>query len=76
MLCTILMPDIRSGAQHKAMVEYAPSQRVPKPSTKKDGREGTIYKGITVIVICAVLSMQVFKCYPWAYVRHVHFFCL
>ncbi|XP_061369123.1 regulator of nonsense transcripts UPF3 [Gastrolobium bilobum] len=32
------------GAQHKAIVEYAPSQRVPKPSTKKDGREGTIYK--------------------------------
>ncbi|XP_004499563.1 regulator of nonsense transcripts UPF3 [Cicer arietinum] len=32
------------GVQHKAIVEYAPSQRVPKPSTKKDGREGTIYK--------------------------------
>ncbi|KAI4324198.1 hypothetical protein L6164_023753 [Bauhinia variegata] len=32
------------GAQHKAMVEYAPFQRVPKASTKKDGREGTIYK--------------------------------
>ncbi|MED6132737.1 hypothetical protein PIB30_021561 [Stylosanthes scabra] len=32
------------GAQHKAIVEYAPSQRVPRPSTKKDGREGTIYK--------------------------------
>ncbi|KAJ7982750.1 Regulator of nonsense transcripts UPF3 [Quillaja saponaria] len=32
------------GAQHKAIVEYAPSQRVPKQCTKKDGREGTIYK--------------------------------
>ncbi|XP_024635574.1 regulator of nonsense transcripts UPF3 isoform X1 [Medicago truncatula] len=32
------------GVQHKAVVEYAPSQRVPKLSTKKDGREGTIYK--------------------------------
>ncbi|XP_009379185.2 regulator of nonsense transcripts UPF3 isoform X2 [Pyrus x bretschneideri] len=32
------------GAQFKAIVEYAPSQRVPKPSTKRDGREGTIYK--------------------------------
>ncbi|KAJ1400086.1 UPF3 domain [Sesbania bispinosa] len=32
------------GTQHKALVEYAPSQRVPKPGTKKDGREGTIYK--------------------------------
>ncbi|KAM1775145.1 hypothetical protein ACFX12_044426 [Malus domestica] len=32
------------GAQFKAIVEYAPSQRVPKPSIKRDGREGTIYK--------------------------------
>ncbi|TKY49946.1 Regulator of nonsense transcripts UPF3 [Spatholobus suberectus] len=32
------------GAQHKAVVEYAPSQRVLKSSAKKDGREGTIYK--------------------------------
>ncbi|KAK7401494.1 hypothetical protein VNO78_13024 [Psophocarpus tetragonolobus] len=32
------------GAQHKAIVEYAPSQRVPKPGAKRDGREGTIYK--------------------------------
>lgn len=35
-----------SGAQYKAVIEYAPSQRVPKESSKKDGREGTIYKGI------------------------------
>lgn len=34
------------GAQYKTVVEYAPSQRVSKPSTKKDSREGTIYKGI------------------------------
>lgn len=33
------------GAQYKVIVEYAPSQRVPKPCAKKDGREGTIYKG-------------------------------
>nr|CAD1838886.1 unnamed protein product [Ananas comosus var. bracteatus] len=32
------------GAQYKAVIEYAPSQRVPKESSKKDGREGTIYK--------------------------------
>ncbi|KAG4196713.1 hypothetical protein ERO13_A06G188800v2 [Gossypium hirsutum] len=32
------------GTQFKAIVEYAPSQRVPKPSSKKDGREGTIFK--------------------------------
>ncbi|XP_068648427.1 regulator of nonsense transcripts UPF3-like [Aristolochia californica] len=32
------------GAQFKTIVEYAPSQRVPKPWSKKDGREGTIFK--------------------------------
>jgi regulator of nonsense transcripts 3 len=32
------------GAQYKAVVEYAPYQRVPKPRSKKDVREGTIFK--------------------------------
>ncbi|KAM3681666.1 hypothetical protein ACJW31_12G015700 [Castanea mollissima] len=32
------------GAQYKVLVEYAPSQKAPKSTTKKDGREGTIYK--------------------------------
>ncbi|XP_022762730.1 regulator of nonsense transcripts UPF3-like isoform X2 [Durio zibethinus] len=32
------------GAQFKAIVEYAPSQCVPKQWSKKDGREGTIFK--------------------------------
>ncbi|KAK8524900.1 hypothetical protein V6N12_029752 [Hibiscus sabdariffa] len=32
------------GSQFKAIVEYAPSQHVPKPGTKKDAREGTIFK--------------------------------
>ncbi|KAF8098577.1 hypothetical protein N665_0263s0006 [Sinapis alba] len=32
------------GAQFKAIVEYAPSQRVPKPCDKKDPREGSITK--------------------------------
>ncbi|XP_021286730.1 regulator of nonsense transcripts UPF3 isoform X2 [Herrania umbratica] len=32
------------GTQFKTIVEYAPSQRVPKLSSKKDGREGTILK--------------------------------
>lgn len=45
------MLGTHSGVQHKAIVEYAPSLRVPKLSTKKDGREGTIYKGINVVVI-------------------------
>lgn len=45
------MLDTHSGVQHKAVVEYAPSLRVPKLSTKKDGRDGTIYKGINVVLI-------------------------
>ncbi|PKA66757.1 Regulator of nonsense transcripts UPF3 [Apostasia shenzhenica] len=32
------------GTQYKVLVEYAPSQRVPKQWTKKDGREGTVLK--------------------------------
>ncbi|CAK9147329.1 unnamed protein product [Ilex paraguariensis] len=32
------------GTQFKTIVEYAPSQRVPKQWPKKDGREGTISK--------------------------------
>lgn len=33
-----------SGVQFKTIVEYAPSQRVPKQWSKKDGREGTLLK--------------------------------
>ncbi|KAH9781255.1 Agamous-like MADS-box protein AGL11 [Citrus sinensis] len=32
------------GAQFKVTVEYAPSQCVPKPCSRKDSREGTIFK--------------------------------
>ncbi|GAU20151.1 hypothetical protein TSUD_352130 [Trifolium subterraneum] len=32
------------GTQFKVIVEYAPSQRVPKHWSKKDARDGTIYK--------------------------------
>ncbi|XP_057792057.1 regulator of nonsense transcripts UPF3 isoform X4 [Salvia miltiorrhiza] len=32
------------GTQFRTIVEYAPSQRVPKQWAKKDGREGTIVK--------------------------------
>ncbi|KAL5982899.1 hypothetical protein ACLOJK_016978 [Asimina triloba] len=35
---------IFSGTQFKTIVEYAPSQRVPKSWSKKDGREGAIVK--------------------------------
>lgn len=38
-----------SGVQYKTVVEYAPSQRVPKLSTRKDGREGTVYKGTNLV---------------------------
>ncbi|XP_074577816.1 regulator of nonsense transcripts UPF3-like [Curcuma longa] len=32
------------GVHFKVLVEYAPSQRVPKPRLRKDGCEGTILK--------------------------------
>lgn len=38
-----------SGVQYKTLVEYAPSQRAPKQSSRKDGREGTIFKGNILI---------------------------
>ncbi|XP_048439176.1 regulator of nonsense transcripts UPF3 isoform X3 [Pyrus x bretschneideri] len=47
------------GAQFKAIVEYAPSQRVPKPSTKKDGREGTIYKDPDYLEFLKLIAMPV-----------------
>lgn len=32
------------GTQFKVLVEYAPSQSIPRTWTKKDGREGSIFK--------------------------------
>lgn len=32
------------GSQFKVLVEYAPSQSIPRTWTKKDGREGSIFK--------------------------------
>lgn len=67
------MPLI-SGTQFKAIVEYAPSQRVPKPGTKKDGREGTIMKGAFFLKKKSSLLGMVFngkllqltlKCHLW-----------
>jgi hypothetical protein len=40
-----------AGTQYKAMVEYAPNQRVPKLWHKKDAREGTIAQGNLEAVI-------------------------
>lgn len=34
------------GVSHKCSVEYAPFQRVPKTTSKKDPREGTIEQGM------------------------------
>ena len=39
------------GTQFKTIVEYAPSQRVPRQWSKKDGREGTIFKGTKMVTL-------------------------
>ncbi|KAH9330453.1 hypothetical protein KI387_002561, partial [Taxus chinensis] len=48
-----------SGSHFKAIVEYAPSQRVPKSWSKKDGREGTIFKDIEYLEFLEVLAKPV-----------------
>ncbi|KAJ4952980.1 hypothetical protein NE237_029812 [Protea cynaroides] len=47
------------GTQFKAIVEYAPSQRVPKFWSKKDGREGTIFKDPEYLDFLEVISKPV-----------------
>ncbi|CAE5959187.1 unnamed protein product [Arabidopsis arenosa] len=47
------------GAQFKAVVEYAPSQRVPKPFDKKDPREGTISKDPDYLEFLKVIAQPV-----------------
>lgn len=47
------------GAQFKAIVEYAPSQRVPKPSDKKDPREGSISKDPDYLEFLKVIAQPV-----------------
>ncbi|KAI3990943.1 hypothetical protein MKX01_026127 [Papaver californicum] len=47
------------GAQFKAIVEYAPSQRVPKQWSKKDGREGTILKDPEYLEFLELLAKPV-----------------
>jgi len=49
------------GAQFKALVEYAPSQQVPKSNIKKDGRGGTIVKGARQalhLIVCLILLIH------------------
>ncbi|WOL12695.1 regulator of nonsense transcripts UPF3-like isoform X3 [Canna indica] len=47
------------GAQFKVLVEYAPSQRVPKPWSKKDGRDGTILKDPEYMEFLELISKPV-----------------
>ncbi|CAN6974454.1 unnamed protein product [Brassica rapa subsp. trilocularis] len=47
------------GAQFKAIVEYAPSQRVPKPCDKKDPREGSITKDPDYLEFLKLLAQPV-----------------
>lgn len=58
-----------SGTQFKANVEYAPSQRVPKQWSKKDGRDGTILKGNnSSLIACAKMPLLACTCCwcPWS----------
>ncbi|KAJ1385701.1 UPF3 domain [Sesbania bispinosa] len=47
------------GTQFKVIVEYAPSQRVPKQWSKKDGRDGTIYKDSEYLEFLELLAKPV-----------------
>ncbi|KAL8264891.1 hypothetical protein R6Q59_023021 [Mikania micrantha] len=47
------------GTQFKTIVEYAPSQRVPKQLSKKDGREGTIGKDPEFLEFLELVSKPV-----------------
>jgi len=62
------MVNLQSGAQHKLIVKYAPSQRVPKPIIKKDGCEGTIDKGSYRSDFCSLMVLNA--------THHVLFFYL
>ncbi|GAY68048.1 hypothetical protein CUMW_261110, partial [Citrus unshiu] len=43
-LLALFHDHFNDGAQFKAIVEYVPSQRVPKPCSRKGSLEGTIFK--------------------------------
>ncbi|CAJ1963776.1 unnamed protein product [Sphenostylis stenocarpa] len=47
------------GSQFKVIVEYAPSQRVPRQWSKKDGRDGTIYKDSEYLEFLELLTKPV-----------------
>ncbi|KAG0504000.1 hypothetical protein HPP92_004072 [Vanilla planifolia] len=47
------------GTQYRVQVEYAPSQGIPKPWTKKDGREGSIFKDPEYLEFLELLAKPV-----------------
>ncbi|TKY71405.1 Regulator of nonsense transcripts UPF3 [Spatholobus suberectus] len=47
------------GTQFKVIVEYAPSQRVPRQWSKKDARDGTIYKDSEYLEFLELLAKPV-----------------
>ncbi|GMI74375.1 hypothetical protein like AT1G33980 [Hibiscus trionum] len=47
------------GTQFKTIVEYAPSQRVPKHCSKNNGREGTIFKDPEYLAFLEFLAKPV-----------------
>uniref|UniRef100_A0A0D6QUD6 UPF3 domain-containing protein n=1 Tax=Araucaria cunninghamii TaxID=56994 RepID=A0A0D6QUD6_ARACU len=47
------------GSHFKALVEYAPSQRVPRTWSKSDVREGTIFKDIEYLEFLELLAKPV-----------------
>ncbi|KAI4367407.1 hypothetical protein MLD38_023147 [Melastoma candidum] len=47
------------GSQFKTIVEYAPSQHVPKLTSKKDGREGTLLKDPEYLEFMEILAKPV-----------------
>ncbi|KAG6485779.1 hypothetical protein ZIOFF_054344 [Zingiber officinale] len=49
----------KGRVQFKVLVEYAPSQRVPKPWLKKDGCEGTILKDLEYMEFLELISKPV-----------------
>ncbi|KAJ4966639.1 hypothetical protein NE237_018488 [Protea cynaroides] len=47
------------GTQFKIIVEYAPSQRVPKTWSKKDGREGALFRDPEYLEFLELISKPV-----------------
>lgn len=61
------------GTQFKTIVEYAPSQRVPKHWSKKDAREATILKGIKIdeLIACDVHATSILSAVTLILLMHL-----